>query len=534
MNVSVVKLCVREGISIVPRLSSTLIQINLYIKQAHCASTLKAPENERLKPRTIYSDGTTSISDEHCNQESPAGLLPIPVINTCKKLRILHKIPSLRVPAEIEQQAGVYELGNVKPENKKIVTVRSIYKKNQNGKKNVCKLGKKLAYSEVFNLPFHSTLKPVPSPDESFQPKPSSSRQPPPPVPCDISSLRPLTPVPSPSPEPSDSSYDRPSCCPLRSVTFNTTSSDNFQDCFQSSSASSSSDTTVSLKKNQRFVSDVVKTQETEDEARGDSTRVRALAKVFNLHLNSTLKPVPSPDDISSLRPLTPVPSPSPEPSDSSHDRPSCCPLRSVTFNTTSSDDFQDCFQSLSASSSSDTTVSLKTNKQFVSDVVKTQETENEARGDSSRVRALAMRMKPSKDKLKRSLPPSIKWNGLCVFDSGYPSLMVGDRIKSASEDEEFWEKRLANVVQTSPVKRHGAVLLSLLIQPSTESQTVYNTLFPNHLVFGLDIPHKHDLISAQELYQDFNANEVDVYLKERREQVDAYHLRRMLIDGNN
>jgi hypothetical protein len=76
--------------------------------------------------------------------------------------------------------------------------------------------------------------------------------------------------------------------------------------------------------------------------------------------------------------------------------------------------------------------------------------------------------------------------------------------------------------------------LLSLLIQPSTESQTVYNTLFPNYLVFGRDIPHKHDLISAQELYQDFNANEVDVYLKERREQVDAYHLRRMLIDGNN
>jgi hypothetical protein len=122
----------------------------LYIKQAHCASTLlKAPENERLKPRTIYSDGTTSISDEHCNQESPAGLLPIPVINTCKKLRILHKIPSFRVPAEIEQ-AGVHALGNVKPENKKIVTVRSIYKKSQNGKKNdVCKLGEKLADSEV-------------------------------------------------------------------------------------------------------------------------------------------------------------------------------------------------------------------------------------------------------------------------------------------------------------------------------------------------------------------------------------------------
>jgi hypothetical protein len=64
--------------------------------------------------------------------------------------------------------------------------------------------------------------------------------------------------------------------------------------------------------------------------------------------------------------------------------------------------------------------------------------------------------MKPSKDKLKRSLPPSFKWNGRCVFDSGYPSLMVGDRIESASEDEEFWEKRLANVVQTPPVKRHG------------------------------------------------------------------------------
>jgi hypothetical protein len=63
--------------------------------------------------------------------------------------------------------------------------------------------------------------------------------------------------------------------------------------------------------------------------------------------------------------------------------------LRSVTFNTTSSDDFQDCFQSSSASSSSDTTVSLK--KKFVSDVVKTQETENEARGDISRVLALAM-----------------------------------------------------------------------------------------------------------------------------------------------
>ena len=51
-----------------------------------------------------------------------------------------------------------------------------------------------------------------------------------------------------------------------------------------------------------------------------------------------------------------------------------------------------------------------------------------------------------------------------------------------------------------------------------------------NYLVFGSDIPNKHDLITAQELYRDFNTDEVDVYLKERREQVvDVDHLRTTL-----
>ena len=33
---------------------------------------------------------------------------------------------------------------------------------------------------------------------------------------------------------------------------------------------------------------------------------------------------------------------------------------------------------------------------------------------------------------------------------------MVGDCIESTSEDEEFWEKRLANNAQAPRVKRHG------------------------------------------------------------------------------
>lgn len=51
-----------------------------------------------------------------------------------------------------------------------------------------------------------------------------------------------------------------------------------------------------------------------------------------------------------------------------------------------------------------------------------------------------------------------------------------------------------------------------------------FNTM-SNYLVFGRDIPNKHDIISPQELYRDFNADEVDVYLKERREQVREQHL---------
>ena len=33
---------------------------------------------------------------------------------------------------------------------------------------------------------------------------------------------------------------------------------------------------------------------------------------------------------------------------------------------------------------------------------------------------------------------------------------MVGDCIESTSEDEEFWEKRLANNAQAPHLKRHG------------------------------------------------------------------------------
>lgn len=33
---------------------------------------------------------------------------------------------------------------------------------------------------------------------------------------------------------------------------------------------------------------------------------------------------------------------------------------------------------------------------------------------------------------------------------------MIGDRIESASEDEDFWEKRLENINGMPTVKRHG------------------------------------------------------------------------------
>lgn len=59
-------------------------------------------------------------------------------------------------------------------------------------------------------------------------------------------------------------------------------------------------------------------------------------------------------------------------------------------------------------------------------------------------------------------------------------------------------------------------------------NQYIFHLL--NYLVFGCDIPNEHDLITAQELYRDFNADEVDVYLKERREQVvDVDYLRTTL-----
>ena len=64
--------------------------------------------------------------------------------------------------------------------------------------------------------------------------------------------------------------------------------------------------------------------------------------------------------------------------------------------------------------------------------------------------------MKQVNDQLKRSHQPSFKCNGQCVYDSGYPSLMVGARIESASEDDEFCGKGFANVARTLPVKRHG------------------------------------------------------------------------------
>ena len=63
-----------------------------------------------------------------------------------------------------------------------------------------------------------------------------------------------------------------------------------------------------------------------------------------------------------------------------------------------------------------------------------------------------------------RSLPPLCKWNGKCIYDSGYPSLMVGDSIESASEDEEFWEKKLASIVRAPHVKRHGMQQIHIFV----------------------------------------------------------------------
>jgi hypothetical protein len=95
----------------------------------------------------------------------------------------------------------------------------------------------------------------------------------------------------------------------------------------------------------------------------------------FNPLFNSTLKPIPSlPDESTRSKPSSLRQPPQPVPRDISSlfssPAPSVCrgPSRSVTFNTTSSsDDFLECF---SPSSSSDTMVSLKRYRPFVSEKV--------------------------------------------------------------------------------------------------------------------------------------------------------------------
>jgi hypothetical protein len=41
---------------------------------------------------------------------------------------------------------------------------------------------------------------------------------------------------------------------------------------------------------------------------------------------------------------------------------------------------------------------------------------------------------------------------------------MVGDRIESESEDDEFYQQRFTNVIPTPPVKRYGKCLHNLLL----------------------------------------------------------------------
>ena len=124
--------------------------------------------------------------------------------------------------------------------------------------------------TQEFNPPFNSTLKASISslPDVSIHPKPSSIRQPPSPIPRDAL-IRFSSPVPSVS------------CAPLRSVTFNTTSSfGDFQECFRSLSASSSSDTTVSVKKYQLVSSEEARTQAAGNNVRIDNPRAQVKVSV--------------------------------------------------------------------------------------------------------------------------------------------------------------------------------------------------------------------------------------------------------------
>ena len=68
--------------------------------------------------------------------------------------------------------------------------------------------------------------------------------------------------------------------------------------------------------------------------------------------------------------------------------------------------------------------------------------------GNRSRISGPFSPKPPARPKSRRSF----KSNGRCVYKSGFPS-MVGERIESASEDEEFWERTRP---VTMPIERHG------------------------------------------------------------------------------
>ena len=346
---------------------------------------MKAPVPESVKARTVVCDGMTSNSGDRF-QESPAQLLSLPENVTGTKPRILHKLPPFPVPAKVSEPAdGLRALVNVKPENKQIVTVSSIYKKNQNGKKNnAYKSGKNLVDSVVkksaslqdplvssHNDPDSSTKQPTiigsnlttqsknakavsksTSDDESSTVEDKSSSIPKSSV--DVSYIGRSPSIPSPN---------EGSFLQLRST--------------QSKTKSESAPTNENITTN-------------------DAT---SSIEEFNPPLNSTLRPILSTPYVSS-RPKPPSlrQPPPPVPRNITSFSTSVLsasrrPLRNVTFNTapdlphtsSSDDDFQECFRS----SSSDMTVPLKKSQRLVSEVDKIQATEKKVCGDSSRGQAL-------------------------------------------------------------------------------------------------------------------------------------------------
>ena len=357
---------------------------------------MKAPVPEPVKVRTVVCDGMTSNSGDRF-QESPAQLSSLPENVTGTKPRILHKLPPFPVPAKVSKPAdGLRALANVKPENKQIVTVSSIYKKNQNGKKkNAYKSGKNLLDSVVKkSVSLQDPLVSSHNDPDSFPKQPTI-------IGSNLTTQSKNAKAVSKSTSDDESSRveDKSSSIPKSSVDVSyigrspSIPSPNEGSFLQLRSMQSKT------KSESAPTNENITTNAKDPSISESSIDATSSIEEFNPPLNSTLRPILSTPDVSS-RPKPPSlrQPPPPVPRNITSFSTSVLsasrrPLRNVTFNTTpdllhtssSDDDFQECFRS----SSSDMTVPLKKSQRLVSEVDKIQATEKKVCGDSSRGQAL-------------------------------------------------------------------------------------------------------------------------------------------------